>query len=71
MIMCELVLKGSTRLFSLTDEEGKYIVRLARATIENKLGLSEAPNVADAPKVTQEKWASSSHSTSSDPQAAA
>jgi uncharacterized protein (TIGR00296 family) len=55
MIMCELVLKGSTRLFSLTDEEGKYIVRLARATIENKLGLSEAPNVADAPKVTQEK----------------
>jgi len=42
-------------VFTITDEEGKYMVKLARATIEAELGLREAPSRADAPKVTQEK----------------
>jgi len=42
-------------VFTITDEEGKYMVKLARATIEAELGLREAPSRDDAPKVTQEK----------------
>ena len=42
-------------MFTITDEEGEYMVKLARATIEAELGLREAPSRADAPKVTQEK----------------
>lgn len=42
-------------MFTITDEEGKYMVKLARATIEAELGLREAPSRDDAPKVTQEK----------------
>jgi uncharacterized protein (TIGR00296 family) len=42
-------------VFTITDEEGEYMVKLARATIEAKLGLREAPSRDEAPEVTQDK----------------
>ncbi len=39
-----------TDIFTLTDDQGKYLVKLARQVIESKLGLDEAPvPVADDP----------------------
>jgi hypothetical protein len=42
-------------MFSLTDGEGEYLVRTARATIEAELGLKEPPSFVDAPDATNEK----------------
>ncbi|MFC1802623.1 TIGR00296 family protein [Thermoproteota archaeon] len=34
--------KEVTKLFTLTDQQGEYLVQLARQVIENKLGLTQA-----------------------------
>ena len=41
--------------FILTLEEGTYLVKLARRTIQAQLGLNETPPIEDAPVITQEK----------------
>ena len=41
------------KIFDLTQAEGTYIVRLARAVIEARLGLTGEPYTGDAPKVTE------------------
>lgn len=41
-------------MFTITDAEGEYMVKLARATIEAELGLRDAPVTGDAPKVMQQ-----------------
>jgi len=41
-------------VFTITDEEGEYMVKLARATIEAKLGLRDPPGTGDAPKFMQQ-----------------
>ena len=41
-------------MFTITDAEGEYMVKLARATIEAELGLRDAPGTGDAPQVMQQ-----------------
>lgn len=41
--------------FSLTLNEGTYLVKLARKTIQAQLGINESPLVLDAPEITNEK----------------
>jgi uncharacterized protein (TIGR00296 family) len=42
-------------LFVLNQEQGEYLVKLARATIEYELGLVAKPRTDDAPDVTKAK----------------
>jgi len=37
----------------LTQEDGEYLVRLARKEIEARLGLTHEPDTSDAPEVTE------------------
>lgn len=41
--------------FSLTLDEGTYLVKLARKTIQSQLGIDETLPLDDAPEITQEK----------------
>jgi len=41
--------------FSLTDEEGEYLVRLARHVIESELELRGKPDTDDAPEITSKE----------------
>ena len=37
----------------MTQEEGEYLVRLARTGIEARLGITREPDISDAPEVTK------------------
>jgi len=43
-------------VFTITDGDGEYMVKLARATIEAELGLRDAPGTRDAPQLMHESY---------------